>query len=274
MKNGLFFALALIGAPEVAHAEPLAKQTVLELYHAGIGDEAIIAKVKADGVAFDLSVDEMIALRQQGISSAVIAAIVSAKAAPKMEPNSPDPMAPHPAGVYILTGDGASARMERMNASVSSQAKTGGIWGNMLTAGIASASIKAVIPNETASVKARSSPIFYFFFDDPGKTAGTAVWASGANTVVTSPTEFSLVELKRKDGRREARVGSTNIGGTKVGVMDKDRVDFTSTEVRSGVFKVTPAVPLKRGEYGFVFSLTGGGAGGAMTARIFDFSVQ
>jgi hypothetical protein len=30
---------------------------------------------------------------------------------------------------------------------------------------------------------------------------------------------------------------------------------------------------LEAGQYGFIYALTGGGTGGAMTARIFDFSV-
>lgn len=273
MRYLLVISLALASVPCAVSAGPLSKQEVLNLNSAGLGDEAVIAKIEADGVSFDLSVDEMIGLKQQGVSSAVIAAMVSAGSKPQMMPESPDPMVAHPAGVYVLIGGGAAARMEKMNPSVSTQAKTGGIWGYALTGGIASASVKAVIPGETAPVKTGSSPTFYFFFDDPSETSGSNVWASGANTIVTSPSEFSLVALKQKDGRREARVGSTNIGGSKVGVMDKDRVAFTSIEVRTGVFKVTAAEPLEPGEYGFIFSLTGGGAGGAMTARIFDFSV-
>ncbi len=91
---------------------------------------------------------------------------------------------------------------------------------------------------------------------------------------VSSPSEFTLIRLIRKDGRREARVGSMNIGGAKTGVMDKDRIAFDYKMVRPGVFKVAATGPLTPGEYGFIFALNGGGAGGALTARIFDFSVS
>lgn len=262
-------------APQVAAADnPLSQQMILELNRAGLGDEAIIAKIAADGGDFGLSVDDMLSLRQQGLSSAVIAAMVNSKPKLNEMPDSPDPMVPHPAGTYLLKGQGAGARMVKMNPTASNQVKTGGIWGSVLTGGIASVSVKAVIPGETASVKAGPTPTFFFFFDGANASSGADAWASGANTVVTSPAEFSLVELKRKDERREARVGSRNLGGTKAGVMDSDRVDFSSAEVRPGVFRVTPVEPLKRGEYGFLLPLSGGAGGGVLTARIFDFSVE
>ena len=78
----------------------------------------------------------------------------------------------------------------------------------------------------------------------------------------------------KKSGRREARVGSMNIGGAKSGVMDKDRLAFTYDMVRPGVFRVNPSAALTPGEYGFIYSISGGGAAGAATARIFDFSVR
>jgi hypothetical protein len=64
-----------------------------------------------------------------------------------------------------------------------------------------------------------------------------------------------------------------NIGGAKTGVMDHDRIAFDYQMVRDGVYKVTLKQPLEAGQYGFIYALTGGGTGGAMSARIFDFAV-
>ncbi len=187
--------------------------------------------------------------------------------------DSPDPAVPHPPGVYLLTGAGAEAKMRRIDPTVSNQAKTGGIFGYALTGGLASASIKVVIQNANASATSSGAPRFYFYFDQAIGGGGSSAWASGMNTVVTSPAEFTLVRLMRKDGRREARVGSMNIGGSKTGVMDKDRLPFTHQMLRPGVYQVDVGQTLPPGEYGFIFSLAGGGTGGAMTARIFDFRV-
>lgn len=267
---------ALLLAPPARAADDLTLDQVIQLNELGIGDEALIAKIESEDAVFDLSTDQMLELKQQGLSSAVIAALLKTKdnVKPVMSLDSPDPMVAHPAGLYILRGEGSNARMERMQFTVTNQAKTGGIFGYALTAGIASASVKVAIQNETAPVTTGQTPKFYFFFDDPSKAGEGNTWASGANTFVNSPAEFTLINLVKKKGRREARVGSMNIAGAKSGVMDKDRIPFTTNEVRIGVFEVTPAVTLEPGEYGFIFSLVGGGTAGAMTARIFDFSVR
>ncbi|GGD83163.1 hypothetical protein GCM10010990_36530 [Croceicoccus mobilis] len=242
----------------------------------GLGDDAIIAKIESEKTVFDLTTDQMIELKSKGVSSNVIASMLStgANATPQYSMDSPDPNVPHPAGVYLLTGSGADARMQRMNATVSSQAKTGGIFGYALTGGLASASVKVAIQDETSPVQATTKPVFYFFFDQARDQAASNAWASGANTSVQSPAEFTLVELDKKKGRREARVGSMNIAGAKSGVMDKDRISFHYEMVRPGVYEVKADSVMEPGEYGFIFSLGGGGTAGAMTARIFDFSVR
>lgn len=276
LKKYLLTAIAptLIVA-SAANAEPLTVQSVIELTKTGLGDEAIIAKIKSDSTEFDLTTEQMIALRNSGVSSAVIAAMLSNKpAAPVMSLDSPDPNVPHPSGVYLLTGTGADAKMRRIEATASNQAKTGGIFGYALTGGLASASIKVVIQNESAPARTSANPRFYFFFDQAMNVNAAGTFASGMNTNVSSPAEFTLIRLMKKDGRREARVGSMNIGGAKTGVMDKDRLPFTHQMLRPGVYQVDVGQHLQPGEYGFIFSLAGGGAGGAMSARIFDFAVQ
>lgn len=263
-----------------AIAETLTNDTVATLVAAGISDDAVIAKIKASDYSFDLSIDQIIALKNRGVSGAVIAAMLD-RSAPKapvaaaMSIDAADPMAPHPAGVYLLQGEAEAPRMQRIDATMSNQAKTGGFLGYALTGGIASMSVKASIQNPTARVKTtQSTPIFYFFFDEsnPG-VQSTSAWAAGSAATVTAPSEFTLIQLMIKKDRREARVGSMNIGGAKTGVMDKDRLTFDYSLVRPGVYKVVPVKPLDRGEYGFIFSIAGGGSGGALTAKVFDFSV-
>lgn len=276
MRAG-FLAAALFVVSAAAHAEPLTLETIVSLAKAGIGDEAIVAKIKSSATHMDLTVDQMIDLRSKGLSSAVIAALLekpSANAPAALSVDSPDPMVGHPAGVYVLNA--ATQKMQRIDPTVSNQAKTGGLLGYALTGGIASLSVKASIQNETARVHAtETQPTFYFFFDEsnPSVAAANTAWAAGTAATVTSPAEFTLVQLAKKKGRREARVGSINIAGAKSGVMDKDRLAFGYELVRPGVFKVKPNAPLTAGEYGFIYSIAGGGSSGAVTARIFDFAI-
>jgi hypothetical protein len=185
-----------------------------------------------------------------------------------------NPMTPHPSGVYLINA--SANRLDRIDPTMSSQAKTGGIFGYALTAGIASMSVKVAIAGDSARVAAASGkPSFYFFFDasNPATSNLASSWAAGSAQTVTSPSEFTLIKLMEKKGRREARVGSLNIAGAKTGVMDKDRIPFDYEMVRAGVYKITPKQPLDAGQYGFIYALAGTGTAGAMTARIFDFVI-
>ena len=261
-----------------AAAETLNNAAVIQLVNAGIGNDAVIAKIKATDGRYDVSTDDLIALKNQGVPGDVIAAMISAsnkaEAPAAMSLTAIDPMTPHPSGVYFINGP--ANRLDRIEPTVSNQAKTGGIFGYALTGGIASMSVKVAITGETARVMAPAGrPSFYFFFDasNPATVNLSSSWAAGSAQTVTSPSEFTLIKLMGKKGRREARVGSMNIAGAKMGVMDHDRIQFDYEMVRPGVYKVTPKQSLEAGQYGFIYALAGNGTAGAMTARIFDFSV-
>ena len=267
--------VSMLASP--ALAQMLTIDQIGALKSAGIGDDAIIAKIRSSGTHYDLTTDQMIQMKKTGISGPVMAALMTSNASgPNYSVDSPDPLIPHAAGVYLLSGQNG-ASMERIDATISDQAKTGGIWGYALTGGIASASVKASIQNEHARTRTGAgTPTFYMFFDESNPDAkGSSVW-QGNQATVTSPGEFSLVRFAAKDGHREARVGSMNIGGAKTGVMDKDRIPFDYQVVRPGVYRVSIRKPLDKGEYGFIYALSGGSGGrmGAMTARVFDFSVS
>lgn len=269
-------ALLLACCPAAAAAEDLTIGDIVALTEMQLGDAAIIAKIEAEGASFDLSTEEMIDLKRKGVSSNVIAAMVrsgKADTAPELSIDSSDPNVPHAPGVYLLHGTVEKGRMERIEPTSSSQIKTGGIWGYALTGGIASASVKVSIPNAAARVVATTKPYFYFFFDEAQKDAPASSFM-GSTFLASSPADFNLVRLDRKKDRREARVGSMNLGGAKMGVMDKDRIAIEYVLVRPGVYRVKAGAPLAPGEYGFLYSLPGAATGGAASARIFDFSVK
>ena len=285
---GLICCALLLASPAVAQTETLDNGTILTLVQAGLGDDVIIAKIKTSPNRFDLSTEAIIGLKQKGVSSPILAAMISASssspvsAAASMSADSPDPLVPHPSGVYMLQASQTPARMVRLNPITANQTKTGGMLGYALTGGIASVSMKSVIPGASARITStEGSPIFYFYFDEanPSLSGGaSSSWLLGPSSPVTSPSEFSLVRLTVKKDRREARVGSFNIAGAKSGVMDKDRLSFDYDQVAPGVFKVTTSQPLPPGQYGFIYSVTAGGGGPGpanqgMTARMFDFGV-
>ena len=270
--------LTLLAAPAVG--ETLSNTSIDALIAAGMTDEIIIAKIRKNPNSFDVSTDAIIAMKQRGISPSVIAAMITGPEAvvatgPRPVSDSPDPAVDRAPGLYLLQSWLPEAKMTRIDPTTANQTKTGGILGYALTGGIASASVKSVIPGEGArTVSNVAQPEFYLFIDE-----GASSLLGGSLGGRITPNEFSLVELARKQGRREARVGSMNIGGAKSGVMDKDRIAFSYSEVRPGVFKVTPNGALKPGEYAFLYTLASGSglgvnSGGAMASRVFDFSIR
>jgi len=283
-KIFLMGATALLSV-SVCHAETLKNDDVVNLHAIGLGEEAIIAKIRNSDNEFKLETDQLIELKAKGLSSSIIAAMLDAQSTLKTStslkgsPDSPDPLVPHPSGVYLLADWLDDPKMITINPTTSNQTKTGGLLGYALTAGIASVKFKTSIPNSSASVVSQKArPTFYFYFDH----ANTSL-SNGGNFfqagIVTSPAEFSLVKFKQKKRKREAKVGKFNIGGAKSGIDDKDQLGFDFEQIARGVYQVVPSSELPAGEYGFIYSSTSGGGGvglagvGAQTSKIFDFSI-
>lgn len=278
-KVWLAAAAAALSLSSAARAETLTNADVVALLEAGLGEQAVIAKIETSPGNFDTDTQTLLALRAKGVPSAVIAAMVKAKSANvAYDDASPDPRVPHTPGFYILDDWSGAPRMQKIDPIASTQTKTGGVLGYALSGGIATASVKAVIPGGTAKRQApRPRPVFYVFFDPPGPSQ-SAVFSTGFGNTIQSPNEFSLIDLDEKKGRREARVGSLNLAGAKTGVMDQDQIPFAYEQVSTFVYKITPERDLKPGEYGFLFALVGGSgpglSGGVAGARIFDFTVR
>ncbi|MEL7445225.1 MAG: hypothetical protein AAGK02_05350 [Pseudomonadota bacterium] len=274
--------LAAIGALAVstsAFAETLGNGDIVALLQAGLGEEAVIAKIETGDGDYQTDVETLLALRDQGVPSPVIAAMVKkASELPELSDSSPDSLVPHYAGVYLMDDWSVEPRMLKIDATASTQTKTGGILGYAITGGLASASVKAVIPGEEARhISPDETPTFYLYLDSSaGNSPGTL--SGGFGPALMSPNEMSLMKLKSKKGRREARIGSMNIAGAKTGVMDKDQIPFSYEQVAPGVYRMTIEEPLKDGQYGFVFAISGGAGPGlngtAGGARVFAFGVD
>lgn len=284
----ILFACLYLSLAAPAAAEALTNDSIVQLVGVGLGEDAVIAKIESSANQFEVGTDQLIALKNAGVPSSIIAAMITASynsnvsSAAEESIDSPDPLVPHPSGVYLFADWLSEPKMLAIDATTSNQTKTGGFLGYALTGGIASMSFKAVIPNQEARVQtAQSRPKFYFYFDQSTSSlsnrGGSSFWTAGA---VTSPAEFSLVKFDVKKKSREAKVGKFNIGGAKAGVMDKDQIPFTYNRIAPGVFEVIVDNNLEAGEYGFIYSTSGGagpgaaGGVGATTSRVFDFSVQ
>jgi hypothetical protein len=285
----IFFACVFLNS---AHAEVLTNDTVIQLTRAGLGAETVVAKINSSANTFDLSTDQLIKLKQAKVSDPVIAAMLGAasgagvNAAAAGSSDSPDPLAPHASGIYLLHDWAQPQKMQRMDATSTTQTKDTGRLLSAITYGIAKVRIITVLPNPTARVRVKSSaPVFYFYFDESGSKLSSGgsnggLFGLGQNSQpVTSTNEVTMIRFNVKKGNREVVLAQGNIAGTQSGVMDKARVAFSYEDVAPGVFKVTPSATLEPGEYGNLYSASGAGNmtqmyTGGSSVKIFDFGVE
>ena len=100
---GLFSA-----SPLFAQGEVLNNDAIIELSNAGLGTEAIVAKIRSTAGKYDLSTSNLIALKRAKVSDQILAAMMETSSKPQTSSNayststSVNPLDPHQSGVYFL----------------------------------------------------------------------------------------------------------------------------------------------------------------------------
>ena len=299
-----------------APAEPkpggLTVDGVIAMGQAGLSEDVIVARLRKEDKAFDLSTDDMIRLKKANLSDAVIKVMMDpkaevkppAQATPPVHAPAPvvvqtqlvpgvinpsgatpavgsaasgelnDPMVPHDSGIYLFTRDvNGAPKMMVLERAAYQGAKTGTV-GLMLTGGLKKAKTRAVIAGPRASIRTDASPVFYFYFDDKAAGLGKSYFGI-AN--VSNPNQFALLKLDVSKSDRETVIMEVNAFGASSGSNEKSMIGFKSERIRAGLYKVTLNNPLLPGEYCFLASagaLGAYGAGAAGAADIFDFGVN
>lgn len=264
-----FFAslslLAAMTVPSSAWAEDFDNASVVALTDAGIGESVLLAKIASLPCSYDVSTDSLIELRQAGVSSVVIAAMVDrcmgSSSAQGAVDDSSGPAAMRAPGLYIDFGREGAHDIQRIRPTVASGGRVTGN-GSLLFP----FRMKLGVPRASAQTKSNSSqPVFYFYFETDDRNVGD--FGTSATVSAQSPAEFSLVRFKEKKGQRELVVGKAQAFSASVGIDPKDSIQFAIEEIRDGIFSATPLSPLEAGEYGFVLRA------GSDSYRIYDFRV-
>jgi hypothetical protein len=266
-------ALLLVAAP--AFAETLTNQQIIRLSEAGVGADAIVAKIHASPTDFDVSTDAMVALKHDDVPDAVIAAMVASAAgggapgAALEASDSADPAAPHAPGVYLLESDPA-ARMQRLDPTLADDTRTSSVFGWFFSSGLSPLKVTTVLDNPTAHFHAGTGrPTFYFYFNQPG----TGLYRNGMGWMrldAPTPDQFTLIRFDVVSGARQAL--TEQIGGALTRPKGPaTAVPFTASQVAPGVFAVTPDADLGAGEYAFMVTPDSDSDDGAQS-RYFDFS--
>jgi hypothetical protein len=286
MKNNFVFSsllalmlcLAFVGHVN-AQNEVMTNDEVITLAKAGLSQSIIIGKIRTSKSNFDLSTDSLIKLKQAGISDDIVAAMLEAKsgrstaaaAGESMSGDPNDPMAKHTHGIYLFEEREGVRKMTQLQPNVSAQNRTGGGFTAAVTPfGLGKVKTKANLPGRNADLQITTpSPVFYFYLDT---TSGGLNTSSG---VPSTPNEFTLVRFNQRSDNREVTIAKVNSWGGKGGLSDEYVVPLKAEDLGNGIFKVTAAGELRKGEYGFYLVNSGNSnVNAGIGSKFFDFGVN
>jgi hypothetical protein len=209
---------------------------IIEMTHKGLGDDVIIARINASPTKFELSDDDLAKLKKEGVSDAVVAAMIQSTQLSVAK--------------VKIDGNPVSLR-------VIGEQKVGGRLGHEVTFGIKSVKNKAYLQGQHASVIVSRNPVIEIELP--------------ANESIDN---YIVVEMDDKGDRREIEMGS--VGGTvgeKVGIRS-DRIARTSAAPLGGRrYRITSVRELKKGEY-ILYSVGSADFPHGIYGQGYDFSVQ
>lgn len=266
-----------------AQEETMTNAEVINLAKAGLNPTIIVNKIGTSKTDFDLSTDSLIELKKAGVTDAVVNAMLQAKSGGKMgmnaiagnntaakgDPN--DPMTPHGYGIYLYQEKNGEKKMSQLLPNVSAQNRTGGnVTAAITPFGLGKKKTKANLPGRNADLQIDdSTPVFYFYLDT---SSGGLNTSSG---IPSTPNEFALIVFNQRSDNREITVGKSNQWSSKGGLSDESVIPFEAEDMGSGIFKITPASALKKGEYAFFLLNSGNSnASTAIGSKFFDFGVM
>jgi hypothetical protein len=247
-------------------AEDFNNKSVVELTKAGIGEDVILAKIAGLPCSYDVSTSAIVALKADGVENVVIAAMVdrcsgAVKAQGAVSPTS-EPTSKRKPGLYLDQDSNVTYRLEVMRPTSASGGRTTGNGSILFPF-----RIKLALPRASAQmIASETTPSFYFYFEEDDASVGS--FGTSATYSAQSPSEFSLVKFKIKDGQREMNIGKQQVfSGGSIGIDPKDAIQFDIEELGDGIFRVSPQEALVPGEYGFALR------SGSDAYRIYDFKI-
>jgi hypothetical protein len=230
--------------------ESLKNDGVVAMTKAGIDDATIVKVIEAGGTEFDTSPAALISLKNAGVSNRVIEAIVSAERpnnAPSLNGLYPQP---EEVGVYVNLRE----RLVPLTIEIITS-RTGGVIKQKLT--LSRGHLNAMVNKPMSALRMESSPIPEFLVYCPEGFSGE---------------EYQLLRFWEKKDRREFRLATGGVIHASTGA-DKNAVKLDVDRLGPRFYRITPAYPLPKGEYGFLPPGAALSANAASFGKIYTFAI-
>jgi hypothetical protein len=229
-------------AMAAAQDAPLTKDQVIQMWKAGLSEDVILARVNAEPAPMKLSADDLIALKQAGVTDNIIKAMLAPAAASAPAP-APDPAAAappdaNPADEYADLDTGVYYKVNGVWTIMPTEQinwKSGGLLKSIATQGIVKGDINGHLKGKESSTILKT-PLEILIKTQEGIEA----------------TDYVLVHLHVNSDNREFR---TLTGGVfhASGGSARDAVAFQEVKVGKHVYSITlPDKMTAGGEYAFL----------------------
>jgi hypothetical protein len=160
---------------------------------------------------------------------------------------------PSESGMYVQTAGGFNKILGQIVAFT----RSGSLLASKLTAGIKARKQNVQLLGPHAQTVVDGKPVFYFI--PPRQEADAGVNAG----------DLVLMRLEEKEERRQFEVGAQGAWRASSGISITHQIQLFRSEAKPGIYKITPAVALGKGEYA-LYLVRGEG----MAAYVYDFSVN
>lgn len=281
----------VISQPQAQQAKPqppaneLTVEQVVQLVQAGLSEDLVIAKIRKNGKAFNLSTEQLLQLKKSGASDNIIRLLMDPQAQPVAAPAPAAPAAtaqppatkavttpritvvpeqpkkqdtaaslvPEQAGLYYLNGP----ELIKIDLKTMASAKVAGRLGHHLTLGIKSIKTNAYLIGPSAKTRVKdTTPVFYVRLPES-----------------YSIDELVLVSLYAKPDRRELEVSAQKGAvGAKQGLRMEVIKPFETQELSPRLYKIATSI-IGKGEY--LFYLVGSADSiKGIQGKGYDFGVE
>ena len=245
-------------APPPVQSKLLDNESIIKMTKADLGDAIILQTVRSQPGDYRTGPDDLVALKNAGVSQAVIAAMLARnsglqeRAAPApievapLSVNTDDP------GVYFKNRQGS---WEAVGPELV-RYRDGGALKSLVTNNIVKKDENGVVTGPKS--KLAVSP-------------GTEMMIlAPANT---DAVEYVILRLRPKDDRREFRVKTGNVFHSETGT-DRDALDIPVHKVSQHLFAFTVPRDLTKGEYGVLAPGQAATPGISHAGKIYTFTIS
>lgn len=242
---------------DVSRPIPLTNDTIMKMSKAGLDDTIIIQTIATHPGAYYTTPDDLIALKNAGVSQRVIAAMQAHSAGLTVRDTTgtaPTPLAPgiDDIGVYYKDKDGqwTPLKTERV------QFKSSGWLKNAASDGL-------VKQDMNGHLDGKQSPL---------------ILPTGVQILIYTPPgtqaeEYDFIRFEDHSTSREFRVKTGGLFHSETGSR-RDEIEFTPTRIARDMYVFTVPADIEKGEYGVLPPGSSNVPGISNAGKIFTFSIR